>query len=89
MKTMRFVVKGTVQGVGFRYFVLRSARYYGLKGYVRNLFGGEVEVVVSFEGKLPDGFFADLNNGPGYASVSEVESEEMTPRKFDSFNILP
>lgn len=89
MRTFRFTVKGMVQGVGFRYFVLRSARQYGLTGYVRNLSSGDVEVIVSCEGNLPDGFFVDLNNGPGYADVTDVEKEELSPRAFNSFNILP
>ena len=40
-------VTGRVQGVGFRYFVARSARNLGLSGYVRNLPDGTVEVAAS------------------------------------------
>ena len=40
-------VAGRVQGVGFRYFVARSARGLGLSGYVRNLPDGTVEVAAS------------------------------------------
>jgi acylphosphatase len=42
-----YVVRGRVQGVGFRWLVHREAGLRGLKGWVRNTDGGEVEVMVS------------------------------------------
>ncbi len=42
-----YVVKGRVQGVGFRWLVHREAGLRGLKGWVRNTEGGEVEVMVA------------------------------------------
>ncbi len=43
------IVNGVVQGVGFRYFVLRNANALGLKGYTKNLFTGEVLTEVEGE----------------------------------------
>ena len=47
MHATRFLVQGLVQGVGFRYFVYRSADRLGLSGFVRNLPDGRVEVVAA------------------------------------------
>jgi acylphosphatase len=41
----RYLVKGRVQGVGYRYFALRTAERLGVTGFVRNLSDGRVEVV--------------------------------------------
>ncbi|RLG84792.1 MAG: hypothetical protein DRO39_07160, partial [Thermoprotei archaeon] len=43
---LRIVVTGLVQGVGFRPFVHRAARRAGVAGYVRNVGGSEVEILV-------------------------------------------
>jgi acylphosphatase len=44
-----FLVKGRVQGVGFRWFVQREAAEIGLRGWVRNTDGGHVEVLAAGE----------------------------------------
>ncbi|GAB1350054.1 hypothetical protein MASR1M107_22690 [Ignavibacteriales bacterium] len=43
------IVKGFVQGVGYRYFILREANEAGTCGYVKNLWSGDVEIVVEGE----------------------------------------
>ena len=49
-----YLVKGRVQGVGFRWFVQREAAELGLRGWVRNTDAGHVEVVASGEpGNVP------------------------------------
>jgi acylphosphatase len=74
--TARFVVFGTVQGVGFRWFVARHARAIGLTGYARNLPNGTVEVVVDGpEESLPE-LERLLRAGPANASVDHVERTE-------------
>ena len=45
----RWIVRGRGQGVGFRYFVQKQATDLGLRGWVRNLDSGEVEVYASGE----------------------------------------
>ena len=71
--TMRFVVFGIVQGVGFRWFVARHARALGLHGYARNLPDGTVEVVVTGpEESLPE-LERLLRSGPANATVERLE----------------
>jgi signal transduction histidine kinase len=48
-KTLHARVEGVVQGVGFRYSTVHQARRLGLRGYVRNLWDGSVEVVAESE----------------------------------------
>jgi acylphosphatase len=70
---VRYLVRGVVQGVGFRWFVLREAHRLDVRGWVSNLPDGSVEVVA--EG--PVGSLAELQQalvrGPGAAEVSGVE----------------
>ncbi len=68
---MAAVVRGGVQGVGFRYFVWQQARSLGLTGWVRNLLNGTVEVQA--EGNRPhlEQLAAALHSGPPAADVKE------------------
>ncbi len=72
-EVVHLIVKGRVQGVGYRYFVERVALRLGVAGWVRNLPGGKVEVVA----RLPEGskgkFLAALQQGPASARVDAVE----------------
>jgi acylphosphatase len=71
--TARFVVRGQVQGVGYRYFVQRQADSAGLAGWVRNLSDGTVEVVVSGPVEKLAWLQSQLEIGPPHAHVSDVE----------------
>jgi acylphosphatase len=68
------IVRGEVQGVGYRYFAVRAANALGLRGYARNRADGTVEVVA--EGPRPrlERLLAELWRGPGAARVAEVET---------------
>jgi acylphosphatase len=69
------IVRGRVQAVGFRNFVLVRARSLGLRGYVRN--GDDVRSVeVVAEGPVDalKSLLGYLNRGPGLARVDEVEA---------------
>lgn len=74
----RYVVSGRVQGVGFRYFVLRKATALGLSGWVRNLPGGEVEVCVWGTEEAQGVILAQLRIGPRSAQVANVLTSEIS-----------
>ena len=61
---LHFLVRGRVQGVGFRWFVQREAAEIGLRGWVRNTEEGEVEVVASGEAEELAELRATLRRGP-------------------------
>jgi len=82
------LVSGYVQGVGYRYFVYRAANNLGLTGYVRNLFNGDVEVVVEGERGLIIDFLETLRIGCRSAHVSDVKVKwENWKGEFNNFRI--
>ncbi len=87
MPAYRYVVRGVVQGVGYRYFVLRQAAGLGVSGYARNLPDGSVEVVAEGgEQRLAD-LEQRLRRGPAAADVTSVEREVTTPYGETGFHI--
>jgi acylphosphatase len=69
------VVHGLVQGVNFRYFVLRRAEEMRLTGYVRNLRDGSVEVVAEGDQEKLQALLEQLGVGPRSAHVKQVKVE--------------
>jgi acylphosphatase len=69
-------VSGTVQGVGFRFFVSRLARQMGLDGYAKNLRDGRVEVYAIGTPTKLAALRKELQRGPRSAVVSEVAEED-------------
>ena len=75
----RYVITGTVQGVGFRWFARDAAAREGVRGWVRNLADGSVEAVVEGEQGAVDRVEAALRRGPSSARVEQVDVEELAP----------
>ena len=73
-KTLVAIVDGMVQGVGFRYSTVRQARALGLKGTVRNLADGRVEVVAEGEEDRLARLRTWLAHGPAGAHVRCVDT---------------
>jgi acylphosphatase len=72
----RFIVRGRVQGVGFRWFVEREAHMLGIAGWVRNNADGSVEVLAMGSRDQLLGLRSRLRSGPRAARVDEVEEFE-------------
>jgi len=75
----RFVVRGRVQGVGFRWFVEREAHVLGISGWVRNNADGSVEVLAMGSRDQLLGLRSRLRAGPRAARVDDVEEVETKP----------
>ncbi len=71
----RYVVRGKVQGVGFRYFARREAEFLSLGGSVRNREDGTVEIFAEGPPETLDSFGRRLRQGPPAGSVTSCESE--------------
>jgi len=88
MIARKFIVKGLVQGVGFRFFVQRSAAKHQVKGYVRNLENGDVESYAEGTEKSVTEFRDDLAAGPTYSQVEHVEELVVEPNgRYSTFRI--
>jgi acylphosphatase len=70
-------VRGRVQGVGFRWFVVREARRLGLSGWVSNEYDGSVRAVAEGPAQAIDRFAAALEHGPNGAIVDRVSAVRM------------
>lgn len=73
MRRVRLVVRGTVQGVGFRWFAREAARRSGIDGWARNLGDGTVEIAAAGEQEVVDRFIRAIGRGPEGARVSDVQ----------------
>lgn len=82
------LVNGLVQGVGFRYFVVRHATRLKLNGYVQNLNSGEVLTVVEGDKINIEELFKLLKLGPSHAHVKNawIEWSEFK-NEFESFEV--
>jgi acylphosphatase len=84
----RFVVRGRVQGVGFRWFVEREAKTLAIAGWVRNNTDGSVEVLAIGTREQLFGFHSRLRQGPRAARVDDVEVlEAMLVEGLNTFRI--
>lgn len=78
-QAVRALVRGRVQGVGFRAFVLRTARGLGAQGTVRNRDDGSVEVLVVAAPGIVEQMLGALHRGPRGARVDAVETQDVVP----------
>jgi acylphosphatase len=88
MSTARlFTVRGRVQGVGYRFFAERAALGLGLKGYVRNLPDGRVEVYATGDESSLNALRGQLIEGPRAARVDGVDEQPAPLKKYRNFSI--
>jgi acylphosphatase len=82
----RAVYSGHVQGVGFRYSTHGLAQHHEVSGFVRNLRGGDVEVVVQGETDEVNRFLAAIDERmTGYISTKTVQDQ--APGNYKDFTI--
>ena len=87
MAAYRYLVTGRVQGVGYRYFVLREAERLGVAGFTRNLSDGCVEVVAEASEDVLGELETRLRRGPSFAAVEGVDKTPIPPRGDGGFHI--
>lgn len=68
------IIKGRVQGVGYRNWAFNQAKLLKLHGWIRNLPSGEVELVAEGPESTLHAFVSALKNGPSLAKVTEVDT---------------
>ncbi len=89
MKTIAITVKGKVQGVGFRFWVLRHAREIGVSGFVKNLYNGNVYIEACGTTNQLELLVSMCSKGPVNSRVESVQVEtiEDAPH-FHDFQIV-
>ena len=80
-------VRGRVQGVGFRYFVEQSAKKLGIRGWVRNLDDGGVEVYALGTAAQLSDVAGILWKGPRWAEVRGVEETTAPVQDYSGFSV--
>ena len=85
----KMVVQGTVQGIFFRQFVKGHAEDLKLRGFVRNLSNGSVEVIVEGEKDSIARLLEFVKKGPEHSQIRHVEvTEKKWSGDFKEFKIL-
>ena len=84
----KFLIRGDVQGVGYRFFAQRAAAKHQVFGHVRNCPDGTVEAVAEGRANDVEEFKKDLVTGPQWSRVEHVEEINLEPtNQFSSFRI--
>lgn len=88
IKGYRIIVKGHVQGVGYRFYCREKAANFGLKGYVMNLPDGDVEIEVYGDTDKIKNFISEITRKDMSFSVFDISLEELTEvRNYKDFTI--
>ena len=84
----KFLIRGEVQGVGYRFFAQRAAARHQIVGYVRNCPDGTVEALVEGPAVSVEAFKHDLAAGPQWAVVDQLEEIHLEPTgRYSAFRI--
>ena len=75
----KFLIRGEVQGVGYRFFAQRAAARHQVVGYVKNMPDGSVEALVEGVSASVEAFKHDQATGPRFSVVQQVEEIFLEP----------
>lgn len=87
MQARKYILKGRVQGVGFRYFACRQADALGVCGWVRNLPNGDVEVHAEGDETVLSALEDRLQEGPFAGTVDELNRDQAPVQNHRDFSI--
>jgi len=87
-KSVRLYIDGTVQGVFFRMFIKENAERYDVKGFVRNLEDGRVEVFLEGDANNVNKMIEICKKGPKHAKIKNVEIKEERFQDLKNFKML-
>ena len=88
MKTLKIFATGIVQGVFFRNSVEDKAKELGLKGFVRNLDDGRVEIVIEGKDENVNEMVKACKQGLPHSDIKNLTTEEIKHQGFSGFKIL-
>lgn len=87
-KAFKIIVKGRVQGVGFRWFAKEQAGKLNICGYVKNTLAGDVELSIEGEEENILQYIHILRQGPPFSQVIDLDLTEIEPtNNFKEFKV--
>ena len=87
-KSIRLYVSGLVQGIFYRSFIKENAEKIGIKGFVRNLEDGRVEIFIEGNPEDVKKMVELAKKGPRHAEVKKVEEKIERFQDFKQFKVL-
>ena len=87
-KSVRLYVDGTVQGVFFRIFIKENAERYNVKGFVRNLDDGRIEVFLEGDTDNVNKMIEICKKGPKHSMIRKVEEKIEKFQSLRNFKVL-
>jgi len=87
-KSIRLLIAGTVQGVFFRRFVKDNADKNDVKGFVRNLEDGRLEVFLEGDSEKVDTMISICKRGPAHSNLRKIEEKEEHFQDFKDFKMM-
>jgi acylphosphatase len=88
-KSVHVVVRGRVQGVGYRAWLARCALDLGLKGWVRNRYDGTVEAILLGPASAVEVMLGLCGKGPRFSEVEAVEVSPVVNEGWPDFSVRP
>ena len=86
-KSIIIKVSGKVQNVGFRFYTKKTAKNFGINGYVKNLPDGSVYIEAEAEDYIIDQFVEWCRKGPSWARVEKINIQENDIMNYMDFTI--
>jgi acylphosphatase len=87
-ETLRVIIEGRVQGVGYREFVRRAAARHHVTGWVRNRADGAVEAVISGDTQSMAALLREMRDGPPLSAVMDLHTEQAKAEEFAAFRVV-
>lgn len=87
-KSVRLYITGTVQGVFFRAFIKENAERLNIKGFVRNLEDGRIEIFLEGDAGDVNKMMDLCKKGPKHAQIRKVEEKQERFQGFKTFKVL-
>jgi len=88
MKTIRVYLTGSVQGVFFRKFLEEKANELGIRGFVRNLEDGRIEVLIEGKDEEVNTMFEVCKKGNQHTKITNIQIQELKNQGFEGFRVL-
>jgi len=87
-KALRLYITGTVQGVFFRGFIKENAERYGVKGFVRNLSDGRIEIFIEGNVNEVNKMVEISKKGPKHSQIRKIEEKTEKFQGLKNFKVL-